>query len=466
MMPNVAMGNAVSGTHAKSGERGGKNADAADQRFAEALDKGADKRKPADAREGEKSAGATWRTAPYASPMAMPSRAEVDALDDGTTDALPADAEGLPAAVPTPDDEPSSEVGSDASKKVTGDDPIALIDALTAPPSKPWPASVPGPATAAKEAPEAAAKQATPSEIIENRPSNPVAATSTPSNPSVFVAAAATTAAPARPAGEQPSVRRADPKSPAQPQFSAARNAPQPEAEATPRPSSTQADLMQLVRPGEAVSARSDARSRSFQAMPDALSSRVNVVSFNTTPASAPPVAMPLLGATAAGLVSAIEGDGAWRAMAREVAATPQQNGAPPHAASNSLRIQLNPAELGMVTARLVTSGTQLTVELQVESTEARQKLTTDSDSIVKALRAIGYDIEKVTIQQGPQNNLSNQQQGQGMAAGRDQLHSDQQQGDRNARGRGNDAAGNGNEGTGHGMGETAAERSGGGIYI
>lgn len=462
MMPNVAMGNAASGTHAKSGERGGRNADAADQRFAEALDKGAGKRKPADTREGEKAAAATWRTAPYGSPIALPPRTEGDALEDGTTDALLADSEGLSAVVPMPQDEPSSEVGFDAPKEVAGDDPIALIDALTAPPSKARPASVSGPATGSNEAPEAAPKNAVASEVSENSPANPAAAASPPSNPSVFAAAAAS----ARPTGEQSSARRADPKPTTQPQFPATRNAPHAEAEATLRPSSTQADLLQLVRPGEAVSGRSDARSRFFQAMPDALSARVNVVSFSTTPASAPPVAMPLLGATAAGLVSAIEGDGAWRTMAREVAATTHQNGAPPHAASNTLRIQLNPAELGMVTARLMTSGTQLTVELQVESSEARQRLTADSDSIVKALRAIGYDIEKVTIQQGPQNNLSNQQQGQGMAAGRDQLHSDQQQGDRNARGRGNDAAGNGNEGAGHGMGETAAERSGGGIYI
>jgi len=73
-----------------------------------------------------------------------------------------------------------------------------------------------------------------------------------------------------------------------------------------------------------------------------------------------------------------------------------------------TLKIQLQPAELGMVTARLRIVGEQLTVDLQVENTEARHRLSTDSDSIVKALRSLGYDIDRVTVQQSASGGQSN----------------------------------------------------------
>ncbi|MEC9245356.1 MAG: flagellar hook-length control protein FliK [Pseudomonadota bacterium] len=73
-----------------------------------------------------------------------------------------------------------------------------------------------------------------------------------------------------------------------------------------------------------------------------------------------------------------------------------------------TLKIQLQPAELGMVTARLRIVGEQLTVDLQVENTEARHRLSTDSDSIVKALRSLGYDIDRVTVQQSASSGQSN----------------------------------------------------------
>ena len=65
-----------------------------------------------------------------------------------------------------------------------------------------------------------------------------------------------------------------------------------------------------------------------------------------------------------------------------------------------SLKIQLHPAELGMVTAQLRTVGDQLSVELQVDSHEAYHRLTADSDAIVKSLRSLGFDIDRVSIQQ------------------------------------------------------------------
>ena len=63
-----------------------------------------------------------------------------------------------------------------------------------------------------------------------------------------------------------------------------------------------------------------------------------------------------------------------------------------------SLRIQLNPAELGAVTAHLKASGETVTVELEVETTDARDQLSSDADSIVKSLKAVGVDVDKVTV--------------------------------------------------------------------
>jgi chemotaxis protein MotD len=71
-------------------------------------------------------------------------------------------------------------------------------------------------------------------------------------------------------------------------------------------------------------------------------------------------------------------------------------------ASAQSLKIQLHPAELGMVTATLRFAGEQLSVELQVENHEAYRRLTSDSDTLVSSLRDLGYDIERVTVLQPP----------------------------------------------------------------
>ena len=70
------------------------------------------------------------------------------------------------------------------------------------------------------------------------------------------------------------------------------------------------------------------------------------------------------------------------------------------HASAQSLKIQLHPAELGMVTATLRFAGERLSIELKVENPEAYRRLTSDSETIVGSLRDLGYDIDKVTILQ------------------------------------------------------------------
>jgi chemotaxis protein MotD len=65
-----------------------------------------------------------------------------------------------------------------------------------------------------------------------------------------------------------------------------------------------------------------------------------------------------------------------------------------------TLKVQLHPAELGPVTASLRLAGEQLEVDIRVESTEAYHRLHKDADIIVKAFRALGYEIDQVSIQQ------------------------------------------------------------------
>jgi flagellar hook-length control protein FliK len=195
----------------------------------------------------------------------------------------------------------------------------------------------------------------------------------------------------------------------------------------------------------------------------DTVSAKVNVLNFTAAPAPAP-AAPPVLSATATGIVAAIEAEGTWRAAVPDPTSSGAPRGASTTAGVNTLRIQLQPVELGMVTARLVATGSQLSVEIQVESNDARQRLANDSEAIVKALRAIGFDIDKVTIQQGPQNGQSSAQQG---ASGRNEQMQPDHQADRNARGRGDQGA-SGRDGGGarNGAGETMADRAGGGRYI
>jgi chemotaxis protein MotD len=196
----------------------------------------------------------------------------------------------------------------------------------------------------------------------------------------------------------------------------------------------------------------------------------VSVLGFSTSsaPVTPPPVLAGQLSPTAAGVVAAIEAEPAWRAAAAE-AAIAQRGQAPgqapgqTHGVVSSLRIQLNPAELGMVTARLVASGSQLEIEIRVESNDARQRLANDSDAIVRALRGVGYDVERVTIQQAQPAGATAQQDN---AGGRNPLMQQEHQHGRAGGGRnGRDGPDDGGS-TRPGAGEAAAQRAGGGVYI
>ena len=104
----------------------------------------------------------------------------------------------------------------------------------------------------------------------------------------------------------------------------------------------------------------------------------------------------------------------------------------------NTLKLQMNPHDLGSVTAMLRLHGEALNVHLTVETRAAYMQLSEDSSGILDALRAQGFAVEQVTIsiaptadseaaggQQGQQGQAGPQAQAdggrQGSAAGRGQ---------------------------------------------
>jgi chemotaxis protein MotD len=71
-----------------------------------------------------------------------------------------------------------------------------------------------------------------------------------------------------------------------------------------------------------------------------------------------------------------------------------------PSGPAQSLRIELHPAELGMISARLHLSGNQLMVEIIPDTHEGWHRLSSDSETITRAMRDLGFEIGKVTILQ------------------------------------------------------------------
>ena len=65
----------------------------------------------------------------------------------------------------------------------------------------------------------------------------------------------------------------------------------------------------------------------------------------------------------------------------------------------NTLKLQMNPENLGHMVASLKLRGEELSVEVRVDSIEAYRHLSADHDDLVKALQDQGFSIDKVTVQ-------------------------------------------------------------------
>lgn len=64
----------------------------------------------------------------------------------------------------------------------------------------------------------------------------------------------------------------------------------------------------------------------------------------------------------------------------------------------NTLKLEMNPANLGNVTAMLRLSGDELNVHLTVHTAAAYRELKDDSSSMLGALRAQGFSVDQVTV--------------------------------------------------------------------
>jgi chemotaxis protein MotD len=127
------------------------------------------------------------------------------------------------------------------------------------------------------------------------------------------------------------------------------------------------------------------------------------------------------------------------------------------------LKIQLQPAELGMVTARISGTEAQLSIEITVDNAEARHRLSSDSDAIVTALRGLGIDVDRINVQQtqansgstpngaGRGNEFAQQGDGRGEQRGQASQHGFE-------RGRGGEARGS--------QGNAQSQNPGDGVYI
>ncbi len=213
-----------------------------------------------------------------------------------------------------------------------------------------------------------------------------------------------------------------------------------------------------------AMSAR-EVRRDTAQPEPSGASAKASVVGIQSMPA-------PAANATTAAFLEAISADAVWKPQGAEAASNPHSQARPQPGAVHSLKIQLHPAELGMVTADLRFAGEQLSVELKVESAEAYHRLSSDSETIVRAFRALGYEIDRVTIQQphttSQANRADNVDANSGAAARDPQSTFSGNAGDggTGSGGRGSTAQGGSDGRHAEGSGTTAQDRSSRGLYI
>jgi chemotaxis protein MotD len=144
----------------------------------------------------------------------------------------------------------------------------------------------------------------------------------------------------------------------------------------------------------------------------------------------------------AAAVTTAITQDPEWTASLSATGGLNHSEAAATGKVVNTLKIQMNPIELGLVTATLRLHGDDLVVSLQVETGEAYRQLTDDQDAIVRALRGQGFAVDQVSVQLAPTDRSANTQ---GDSQQPQQQFSSQPQ----AREGGNGRQGGGGEGSG-----------------
>jgi len=269
---------------------------------------------------------------------------------------------------------------------------------------------------------------------------------------------AETADAPAAPNDDRPRVAASPERAPTSPARPAMQDAAPQRADIRPAGDGTRAAppaTVDVLREERASSAPNGVQTA------EPLAGRVIVLPAAVTPAAVP------MSPTAAALVTAFAAEASPPQALQQaaLAAHTARPGAP--VTLQTLKIQLQPAELGLVTARLTADGDRIAVDLQVETSEARHKLAADSDHIVQALRGMGFDIDRVTVQQsqsagGPGAETRNQAGGFA-SQGNDGSEAGERRSGGMNRGQDNEAA-HDRQGAAAGTGGDAAR--GGSLYI
>ncbi|MGO6998009.1 flagellar hook-length control protein FliK [Rhizobium leguminosarum] len=115
-----------------------------------------------------------------------------------------------------------------------------------------------------------------------------------------------------------------------------------------------------------------------------------------------------------AAVTAALSGDSEWaRAMEPSSALSNAAEWTSTGRVVNTLKIQMNPLDLGLVTATMRLSGDALNVDLKVETGAAYRQMKEDHGKILEALRSQGYAVENVTISMAPVERSDAGNQGQ-----------------------------------------------------
>lgn len=117
-----------------------------------------------------------------------------------------------------------------------------------------------------------------------------------------------------------------------------------------------------------------------------------------------------------AAVTSAIAQDPQWASSLGSTGGLSHSEAALTGKVVNTLKIQMHPIDLGLVTATLRLHGDDLVVSLQVQTGEAYRQLSEDRDKIVKALRDQGFAVDQISVQLSPSDKSANAQQGDGQA--------------------------------------------------
>ncbi|KQV43882.1 MULTISPECIES: flagellar hook-length control protein FliK [unclassified Rhizobium] len=118
-------------------------------------------------------------------------------------------------------------------------------------------------------------------------------------------------------------------------------------------------------------------------------------------------------------VTSAISGSSEWAQSVQQASAADTSFQQATGKVVNTLKIQMHPIDLGMVTATLRLKDDELHVDLKVETGDAFRQLSDDQNAMVKALRAQGFSVDQVNIVfNAPDSNSSSSQQQQQFAPG------------------------------------------------